>query len=65
MTARDKFTVNQRVIASDRHPDVRNGKPKRHGTVRGFGVMDDRVRVLADGRRSTETWSMDYWEPLT
>lgn len=62
--AREKFTINQTVRATAKHPDCREGKPAREGIVRGFGVNQQAVRVQVNGLRSVESYHMDFWEPV-
>lgn len=66
MTAREKFSLGQRVIQSREWTDrPGNKKPAREGTVFGFGFPSQNprcVRVLIDGRKVATSWSMDFWE---
>jgi hypothetical protein len=71
VTAREKFTVNQRVrmtpeaaaafAVHPRRAGVDN--PAAFGTVRGFGREPDLVRVQRDGQKTVSSYSMNFWEP--
>jgi hypothetical protein len=67
MTARDKFTVNQTVVATPkffaRHRRYRGTTVT--GIVRGFSVTGQGVRVqILGGSNSVSRYPMSMWEPI-
>ena len=65
MTAREKFTLGQRVEIADSWVRAGHYCPQvQTGTIIGFGrKVDNRVYVRHDGQKSRQGWHMDAWEP--
>lgn len=65
-TARERFTLGQRVRESAAYPRVHPRAP-RAGVVVGFGRQPHLVRVRRDGSAGRGSqgigYHMDYWEP--
>jgi hypothetical protein len=61
MTAREKFTIGQRVKATRLIPKFERGSPKA-GKVVGFFTDPHLVRVLCDGCHYPDNWCIDFWE---
>jgi len=58
MTAREKFRLGQRIYLSPRY----SGKTKsKMAVVVGWSKSPLAVRVLIDGLKEPQTWSLDYW----
>jgi hypothetical protein len=70
MTARDKFAVNQTVVATPRffakHRRSTANTPGGQlvGIVRGFSVSGQGVRVQIQGQTSVYRYPMAEWEPV-
>jgi hypothetical protein len=66
MTAREKFTRGQRVRLTDYGEASFPRRRGATGVVIGFGrrgVGDALVRIRQDGRKTRESYHMDFWEP--
>lgn len=71
MTAKEKFTVGQRVRmtqkALDQYLDGTSGR--RTGIVKEFvayapfGDASKLIYIVRDGERSKKSYHMDFWEP--
>lgn len=66
-TAREKFTLGQRVRESVAYPRQRLSVVPKTGVVVGFGRQPDLVRVRRDGSYGIGSqgpaYSMAFWEP--
>lgn len=66
MTAREKFTVNQTVVATSRffqtHRHYRPRTTPVTGIVRGFGVSGQSVRVQIAGQTGVSRYPMGEWD---
>lgn len=62
VNARDRFKVNDRVVASATNP-IKSSTPTwpARGTVRGFAKDPEYVRVQRDGMLRVERWLHDHW----
>ncbi len=69
MKARDRFTVNDAVRATDRFFAKRARYRARGadvvGIVRGFGVSGQSVRVQILGESTTYRYPMSHWTPVS
>jgi hypothetical protein len=65
MTARERFSVNQRVQQSALGHEVLGPHTgaSAFGIVRGFGRKAHQVRVQREAQRSTCTYHEKFWEP--
>ena len=64
MTAREKFTIGQRVQLSAKALDAGLGK---RGALTGVVLAVSRgpvVRIRRDGTKTPQTWHQDYWTPV-
>jgi hypothetical protein len=66
MTARDRFTVNQTVVATPRFFQQHRryqvkGITRLTGIVRGFGTSGQSIRVQIAGQRSVVRYPMSEW----
>ena len=64
-TATDKFRIGDAVMSTQKALDNGVFTAPRTGTVVGFGrrlCTTYRVRVLMKGRRTSESYHMDFWD---
>jgi hypothetical protein len=62
MKAREKFSLGDRVRMNALGRRSFPGSGHRIATVMGYGQMASVVRVLFDGNRTPESYSIIFWE---
>jgi hypothetical protein len=63
MTAREKFHIGQPVTLTAEAIQRKISRHVEHGVVVGFGDRSTLVWIQREGRKSRESYHMDFWEP--